>query len=38
MLDKRFEELKSALFSWGGDYIEDFLTEWRNCYGKINRT
>lgn len=25
MLDKRFEELKSALFSWGGDYIEEFL-------------
>ena len=25
MLDKRFEELKSELFSWGRDYIEEFL-------------
>lgn len=25
MLDKRFEELKSTLFSWGRDYIEEFL-------------
>lgn len=25
MLDKRFEELKSALFIWGRDYIEEFL-------------
>lgn len=25
MLDKRFEELKSKLFNWGRDYIEEFL-------------
>lgn len=24
-MDKRFEELKEALFSWGTDYIEEFL-------------
>ena len=24
-MDKRFEKLKSALFSWGTDYIEEFL-------------
>ncbi|WP_418434116.1 hypothetical protein [Anaerotignum lactatifermentans] len=24
-MDKRFEELKEALFSWGMDYIEEFL-------------
>lgn len=24
-MDKRFEELKEALFSWGADYIEEFL-------------
>lgn len=24
-MDKRFERLKSALFSWGTDYIEEFL-------------
>ena len=24
-MDKRFEELKSALFNWGTDYIEEFL-------------
>lgn len=24
-MDKRFEELKSALFNWGADYIEEFL-------------
>ena len=24
-MDRRFEELKSALFDWGYDYIEEFL-------------
>ena len=24
-MDKRFEELKTALFNWGTDYIEEFL-------------
>ena len=24
-MDRRFEELKSALFDWGIDYIEEFL-------------
>ena len=24
-MDRRFEELKSALFNWGTDYIEEFL-------------
>lgn len=24
-MDRRFEELKSALLSWGTDYIEEFL-------------
>lgn len=24
-MDKRFKELKSELFSWGRDYIEEFL-------------
>lgn len=24
-MDKRFEELKKALFDWGNDYIEEFL-------------
>lgn len=24
-MDKRFEELKRELFSWGLDYIEEFL-------------
>lgn len=24
-MDKRFKELKKALFSWGNDYIEEFL-------------
>ena len=24
-MDKRFEELKSELFNWGTDYIEEFL-------------
>ena len=24
-MDKRFEELKSELFNWGYDYIEEFL-------------
>ena len=24
-MDKRFEELKEALFSWSTDYIEEFL-------------
>ena len=23
--DKRFEELKESLFSWGNDYIKEFL-------------
>lgn len=25
MKDRRFEKLKSALFNWGWDYIEEFL-------------
>ena len=25
MKDRRFEELKAALFDWGRDYIEEFL-------------
>jgi hypothetical protein len=24
-MSKKFEELKSALFNWGNDYIEEFL-------------
>ena len=24
-MDRRFEELKSVLFNWGTDYIEEFL-------------
>lgn len=24
-MDRRFEELKSQLFEWGTDYIEEFL-------------
>lgn len=24
-MDKRFEELKTELFCWGSDYIEEFL-------------
>lgn len=24
-MDERFEELKAVLFSWGYDYIEEFL-------------
>ncbi len=24
-MDKRFEELKTELFNWGNDYIEEFL-------------
>lgn len=32
-MDKKFENLKSALFDWGTDYIEEFLgfeidTDW----------